>query len=337
MSHSSSVLTTPCVYLLSSWVVETFLWHQNKKEILLNKLSPTDREATCGCGRGLNKSRSTDSAQLTHLQTGGRLGIPQKCSGTILTFPLVHPGKNIAPFPVKAKINVSISSTAWQRQVFRLFGSNYVFRCSILVPGVLSAVRDQVWWTMVYFTPYLEFSSRYFNMWNCFAILKKKKKILKLQQMKVLNDLRAEKMLAPDSVEGTCGIVFGLSFGRRWTKSPAMLDLPNDPISLPPYLSCSPINTPPLKWNIRCGLTWALAELPWHQLRASARKSWQPLLWLWALISLVSVARWPLESKTGSSAEQRYDGIDVWSNFYFSTFKRWTSQDKPSCVLSALN
>lgn len=74
-----------------------------------------------------------------------------------------------------------------------------------------------------------------------------KKKFLLLRQRKGLNDLRPEKMLAPDSVEGTCGIVFGLSFGRRWTKSPAMLVLPNDPISLPPYLSCSPINTPPLK------------------------------------------------------------------------------------------
>lgn len=82
------------------------------------------------------------------------------------------------------------------------------------------------------------------------ALQSKKKKILnlpELRQRKVLNDLRTEEMLEPDSVEGTCGIVFGLSFGRRWTKSPAMLALPNDPISLPPYFSCSPINTPPLK------------------------------------------------------------------------------------------
>lgn len=146
-----------------------------------------------------------------------------------------------------------------------------------VVPGVLSAGRIHVWWTTVWFLPYLLFSSQHFHVWNCFAILKK---FIKLEQRKVWTDLRAEKMLAPDSVEGTCGIVFGLSFGRRWTKSPAMLDLPNDPISLPPYLSCSPINTPPLKWNIRCGLTWAFAELPWHQLRASARKFWQQLLWL---------------------------------------------------------
>lgn len=70
-----------------------------------------------------------------------------------------------------------------------------------------------------------------------------------------------------------------------------------------PVSNCvrSAINTPPLKWNIRCGLTWTLTQLPWHQLSALSKNP-EPLalktphrqsgfllrlnIWLWPLFPL---------------------------------------------------